>query len=93
MRVVCLDFGERRIGIAVSDASRTLARPLHTIAPGASLAERVTAVVAEIVQLAGEPDGLAAIVVGLPVYEYKAIIVKSISNFNEKTCQKASFSL
>jgi len=66
MRVVGLDFGERRIGIAVSDVSRTLARPLHTIAPGTSLAERITAVEAEIVQLAGEPDGLAAVVVGLP---------------------------
>ena len=66
VRVVGLDVGERRIGIAVSDVSRTLARPLRTIVPGESLAERVTAVAGEIAQLAGESDGLAAVVVGLP---------------------------
>ena len=31
MRVVGIDLGERRIGVAVSDASGTLARPLKTI--------------------------------------------------------------
>ena len=32
MRVLGVDVGERRVGLAISDASRTLARPLETIA-------------------------------------------------------------
>ena len=31
MRVVGIDFGNRRIGIAVSDATGTLARPVLTL--------------------------------------------------------------
>lgn len=31
MRVMGIDFGERRIGVAVSDPSRTLASPLETV--------------------------------------------------------------
>ena len=66
VRVLGVDFGERRIGLAVSDVSRTLARPLCMIAPNGSLADHVTAVAGEITRLAGEADGLARVVVGLP---------------------------
>jgi RNase H-fold protein (predicted Holliday junction resolvase) len=31
MRVLAVDVGERRIGLAISDVSRTLARPLLTL--------------------------------------------------------------
>ena len=41
VRVVGIDLGERRIGVAVSDASGTLARPLKTIERGASDADAV----------------------------------------------------
>jgi putative holliday junction resolvase len=30
-RVLCLDYGERRIGVAISDPSRTIASPLTTL--------------------------------------------------------------
>ncbi len=33
-RVLALDVGERRIGVAISDETRTLARPLKTIVRG-----------------------------------------------------------
>jgi putative Holliday junction resolvase len=62
---VGLDVGRRRIGIAVSDASQTLARPysvLHTTA----LRDAVARVVAELERLAADEDGVAAVVVGLP---------------------------
>jgi len=36
MRVLGVDFGQRRIGLALSDPTRTLARPWKTIAAGAS---------------------------------------------------------
>lgn len=66
MRIVGLDVGERRIGIAVSDATRTLATPVGVLR-SADLdhdAPRVAA--AEVARLAGEEDGVASIVVGLP---------------------------
>jgi putative Holliday junction resolvase len=66
MRVIGLDLGEKRIGVAVSDASGTLARPVKTIERGTSDAEAVAALRTTVDELrAGEEiDG---IVVGLPV--------------------------
>lgn len=66
MRVLAVDVGTRRIGLAISDVSRTLARPLATIAI-ATAAEGVERVAGEIGRLERDEDGLAAIVVGLPV--------------------------
>ena len=67
MRVLGIDLGRRRIGLAVSDATRTLARPLKTLARGPSdrLALRDLATVVD--ELSAEPDGLALVVVGLPM--------------------------
>jgi putative Holliday junction resolvase len=65
VRVVGLDLGERRIGVAVSDASATLARPLRTIERGASDAEAIERLHAMIEALAAEDD-VASVVVGLP---------------------------
>jgi putative Holliday junction resolvase len=64
-RVLAVDFGARRIGLAISDRTRTLARPLETLtmAAGDDAAERVAARIAE---LAAEEDGVATVVVGLP---------------------------
>lgn len=60
-----IDVGRRRIGLAISDRSRTLARPLTTLRVQPATA--VDAVGREIDRLAGEDDGLAEIIVGLPV--------------------------
>jgi putative Holliday junction resolvase len=65
VRVLGIDAGRRRVGLAISDRSRTLARPLGTIAVHeADAADRVAA---EIGRLAAEEDGLSAIVVGVPL--------------------------
>lgn len=64
-RVLAIDVGERRVGLAISDASRTLARPLLTLAVNGTR-EAVDRVAEQIDRLAREEDGLAAIVVGLP---------------------------
>ena len=66
VRVVGIDLGERRIGVAVSDASGTLARPLKTIERGASDAEAVERLQAVIAELAAE-DEVGSVVVGLPM--------------------------
>ena len=66
MRAMGIDVGTRRIGLAISDVTRTLARPLMTIdVTGVDAgAERVAG---EVTRAAREDDGLSTIVVGLPV--------------------------
>jgi putative Holliday junction resolvase len=67
MRVLGVDFGQRRIGLAVSDPSGTLARPWRAVAaqptPDGSAAH-----VAALIAGGREPDldELGAVVVGLP---------------------------
>jgi putative Holliday junction resolvase len=63
--VLGIDVGGRRVGVAISDPSRTLARPLTTLTV-ASPADSVDKVAAEIARLAAEDDGLALVVVGAP---------------------------
>jgi putative Holliday junction resolvase len=68
VRAVGIDFGGRRIGVAVSDTSRVLARPLETLerAPGADEADAVRLVLGVIARLDREGDPADTIVVGLP---------------------------
>ncbi|MGB7217581.1 MAG: Holliday junction resolvase RuvX [Vicinamibacterales bacterium] len=65
MRILGIDVGRRRVGLAISDTSGTLARPLSTVTV-ASAADAVARVLAEVTRLAAEDDGLSAIVVGMP---------------------------
>src|SRR5262249_13203907 len=65
MRVLGVDVGARRVGLAVSDATETLARPLTTLQVSGE-ADAVDRVAAAIARLAAEEDGLRAVVVGLP---------------------------
>jgi len=66
VRLVGLDVGERRIGVAISDATLTLARPLTVLQIARLDAAAVARAAEEIGRLAAEDDGVAAIVVGLP---------------------------
>jgi len=64
MRILALDVGRRRVGFAISDFSRTLARPLSTLTvTDADALERVTT---EVLRIAAEDDGVQTVVVGLP---------------------------
>ena len=67
MRVLAVDVGGRRIGLAISDISRTLARPLRTLTVR-NASNGVDQVAAEIAHLLAEDDGLSTVVVGLPVH-------------------------
>ena len=61
VRTLALDYGRRRIGVAVSDPSGTLAQPLETIdARRTDVLSRVGALV--------EKHGVTRIVVGLPMH-------------------------
>jgi putative Holliday junction resolvase len=66
MRIVGLDVGEKRIGVAVSDATCTLARPVGVLQASGLDARALGLAAAEVSRLAAEDDGVAAVVVGLP---------------------------
>ena len=66
MRIVGFDVGVRRIGVAISDATCTLARPVGKLCPVAPGGDAPQLAAAEITRLASEEDGVSSIVVGLP---------------------------
>jgi putative Holliday junction resolvase len=65
-RALGVDVGRRRIGLAISDPTGTLARPLTTIAVHSDRAGGVDQVAREVTRLAAEDDGLRVVVVGVP---------------------------
>jgi len=64
--VLGIDYGARRIGLALSDATATLASPWRLLQRPPSEAATLRVMVDEIRTLAGEDDGLEAVVVGWP---------------------------
>jgi putative Holliday junction resolvase len=66
VRALGIDYGAKRLGLALSDATGTLASPWRVVTRPPSEPETVRLVCAEIARLAGEDDGLAAVVVGWP---------------------------
>ena len=66
MRIVGLDVGERRIGVAISDATYTLARPVGVLRHAALEGDAPRRAAVEIARLAAEEDGVSSIVAGLP---------------------------
>jgi len=65
-RIAGLDVGERRIGVAVSDLTGTLARPVGVVQTAGLEKDALDRAAAEIARLAEEEDGLVALVIGLP---------------------------
>ena len=66
MRVLGIDYGARRIGLALSDATATLASPWRMLQRPPSEAETLRMLIAEITSLKNQDDGLEAVVVGWP---------------------------
>ena len=95
MRLIAVDVGERRIGLALSDPTATLARPLKVLTvPRVEKtgAKGVIVVAKEILTLEKEEDELAGVVVGLPVSltgqahsqtQYVLRFVESLRNYTE----------
>ncbi len=61
-----IDYGARRIGLALSDATATLASPWRLLLRPPSEAETLRMLIAEITTLTHDDDGLEAVVVGWP---------------------------
>jgi putative Holliday junction resolvase len=66
VRALGIDYGRRRIGLALSDATGMLARPWKTIEGGGGPARVTALLAAEIAALSSESDGLSAIAFGYP---------------------------
>lgn len=65
MRVLAFDLGMRRTGVAISDASGTLARPLESI-QGTSLKAQWASLLDVIARVQVDDEPLGAVVVGVP---------------------------
>ena len=61
-----IDYGARRIGLALSDATATLASPWRTLQRPPSEADTLRLLITQIMSLKHEDDGLEAVVVGWP---------------------------
>lgn len=66
VRALGIDYGRRRLGLALSDATGTLATPWRVVERPASEPDTVRLVCEEIARLVAEEDSLAAVVVGWP---------------------------
>ena len=64
--MIGIDLGERRIGVAISDATGTLARPVGVLIRPRADADALRLVADEIRRLKAEEDGVKSIVLGLP---------------------------
>ena len=67
MRILGVDDGRRRIGLAVSDPTGTLARPVETVAGHEDAGRAAREVAAAIGRLEAGDEPIGAIVVGLPL--------------------------
>jgi putative holliday junction resolvase len=66
VRVLGIDYGARRIGLALSDASATLASPWRAVERPPSERATLDLLVSEIESLVAADEGLDAVVVGWP---------------------------
>jgi putative Holliday junction resolvase len=66
MRLLGIDYGQRRIGLALSDPTGMLARPWKTIARAGNPDQVAAAIAREVSALQEDDDGLHGVIVGLP---------------------------
>jgi putative holliday junction resolvase len=65
MRALGVDYGRKRIGLALSDPTGLLARPWKTLTL-TGFEQQVRGLTREIETLTNESDGLSVVVIGLP---------------------------
>ncbi|HEX2445660.1 MAG TPA: Holliday junction resolvase RuvX [Vicinamibacterales bacterium] len=67
MRVLAIDVGARRIGVALSDPTSTLASPWRMISSSGSIQDDAVAIAGLVEEAARDGDAVSTIVVGLPL--------------------------
>jgi putative Holliday junction resolvase len=71
--ILSIDYGEKRIGLAISDELHLLAHPLKTIKNDKTVFEQIFKIVKEY--------NIEKIIVGYPVWDKSTEIVKKIEEF------------
>jgi putative Holliday junction resolvase len=66
VRALGIDYGERRIGLALSDPTGLLASPWKTLANDANLDHAAARIVSELIALGEDADRVGVLVIGLP---------------------------
>jgi putative Holliday junction resolvase len=66
VRALGIDYGERRIGLALSDPTGLLASPWKTLANDANLDRAAARIVSEVMALDQDAERVGIIVIGLP---------------------------
>ena len=66
MRALGIDYGDKRIGLALSDATGLLASPWKKLDNNRDVAAAARRLADEIRALQADADGLSAVVIGLP---------------------------
>jgi putative Holliday junction resolvase len=66
VRALGIDYGERRIGLALSDATGLLASPWKQMSNDANVGAAARRLADEVRRLQADDDGLDAVVIGLP---------------------------
>ncbi|MBA2305093.1 MAG: Holliday junction resolvase RuvX [Acidobacteria bacterium] len=66
MRALAVDYGRRRIGLALSDATGMLARPWKTIARVGNPREVAQTIANEVADLAAQEEPVGVVVLGYP---------------------------
>lgn len=66
MRALGVDYGQRRIGLALSDATGMLARPWKTIARVGNASQVAQAIAGEIASLSRDEEPVGVVVIGYP---------------------------
>jgi putative Holliday junction resolvase len=67
VRVLAIDVGAKRIGVALSDPSSTLASPWRVISSRGSIPEDAVTIARLVDEAARDGDAVSTIVVGLPL--------------------------
>lgn len=65
-RALGIDYGQKRIGLALSDASGLLARPWKVIARAGNASQVAATLASEIAGLAASDEAVAVVVIGYP---------------------------
>jgi putative holliday junction resolvase len=67
VRVLAIDVGAKRIGVALSDPTSTLASPWRMISSSGSIQDDAAAIAGLVEEAARDGDAVSTIVVGLPL--------------------------
>lgn len=74
--IMSIDYGSKRIGLAISDELRLLAHPLGTIKNDSKAIEKIVSIVKE--------KNVDRVVIGIPKWDKETKIIEEIQTFAKK---------